>query len=131
MSAQRADKRIRGFQHAFMSNTKWRTLFREIIASNINIEYAIWKIADAEEVMIKRMPYEVDLHTTRFQDGLFQPFEYKYIEYIRIPREYKPYQQVGLVKYQAINELHAYLSQTGRQYPLFLQSDSLTIQAYK
>jgi len=72
-----------------MSNTKWRRVFNAIADSGITLLRSEWKHIDSDYItMHVRMPHHNDVSETRFNDGPFQPYEYKWIEWIRFPFSY-------------------------------------------
>ena len=125
------DKALKRFTASFMSNAKWRAFFKTVAAANLNLKRSEWKIVGDDHVEIHSMPLERDLNDTRFNCGAFQPFEYKYIEWIFIPRKYKPYPKVGLVVEQDIDGLVVALQRSGRKFPFEVEERGFTIYGYK
>lgn len=89
-----------------MSNTKWRKVFAAIDESGISIRRCEFKCIDSDYITMEpRPPLTRELMETRFADSIWQPFEYKWIEWFRFPREFKPYPGVGLAVYQDLEAL--------------------------
>jgi hypothetical protein len=78
------------FTVSHMSNAKWRRVFHTIADAVGTAELrSEWKFIDSDILdMHHRMPQHGDLLDNRLSDGAFQPFEYKWIEWIRFPRAY-------------------------------------------
>jgi hypothetical protein len=72
-----------------MSNTKWRRIFHAIADAGIEELNSKWKHIDSDYITAHyRLPRHFDIGENRFNDGHFQPYEYKWIEWIRFPRAY-------------------------------------------
>ncbi|MBL4898839.1 MAG: hypothetical protein JKX76_04215 [Colwellia sp.] len=97
-----------------MSNSKWLRLFRAVSESGIEIQKSNWYFIDSEDVLQYPMPNESQLFEERFEDGLFQPFEYKWIKSIHIPNQYKPTPGVGYIVEQDTRGLLAAISISGK-----------------
>lgn len=123
-------KALAKYSASFMSNAKWLRLFRALINSGLVIEKACWKFIDSEHSEWKSFPEERDLMPTRFADGKFQPFEYKWIESVFVPARYRPIQNVGYEKTQDVSALVAVLAAEG-QLPIVQSEEGLTIHAYQ
>jgi hypothetical protein len=78
------------FSVAHMSNAKWRKVLRAIANSNLGLTRSEWKCIDSDYVMVHGIPRLTDVMENRFADGQFQPFEYKWIEWVRFPAAYNP-----------------------------------------
>ena len=72
---------------SYMSNSKWLRLFKAVSKSGIEILRSEWYFIDSENTLQYPMPNESQLLEERFQDGLFLPFEYKWIKSIFIPNQ--------------------------------------------
>lgn len=123
------DKQIARFQEWLMSNARWRDFF--LTAASLGLYYSEWKWVSGNRIEINRMPFEQDLWETRLADGYFQLDEYKYIERIFIPRSYKPYPGVGLVREQDVDGLIEALGRTGKKFPFEVDERGFTIYGYK
>jgi hypothetical protein len=112
-----------------MSNAKWRKVLRAIATCDLNLTRSEWKCIDSDHVMIHGIPRLTDIMEKRFADGQFQPFDYKWIEWVRFPRTYKPYRGEVYEVVQDVEGLKRILESCGR---LLLQSDEsgLTVFAY-
>jgi hypothetical protein len=75
-------------------------------------------------------PGERDLEPTRFADGKFQPFEYRWLEFVFIPHVFKPKADVGYEKKQDTAAVVAALEKAG-QFPIELSSEGITIRGYR
>lgn len=125
------DKMLKRFTASFMSNAKWRALFKTIAAANLDIKRSEWKLVGDDYIAVHQMPTELDINETRFSDGAFQPFEYKYIEWIFIPRSYKPYPNVESTINQDVAGLVRALENSGRKFPLYIDERGVTINGYR
>jgi hypothetical protein len=101
------------FSVSYMSNAKWVRLFTAVARSGITVERAQWNMIENDHAFWQRMPHESDLLPSRFQDGAFQPFEYKWIRSIFIPKEYRPYPDVGYTRHQDTNGVRAAIEEVG------------------
>jgi hypothetical protein len=118
------------FSASLMSNAKWRKLFVLVARADLRIVRATWRFIDSENTMIQGLPREDELCESRFRDGRFQPFEYKWILSIEIPREYRPVADVGYVRHQPVEKLIEVLGSAGK-FPLEQDDAGVTIVAYK
>lgn len=74
-----------------MSNAKWRRLFTCFGEANFGEIVSEWKHIDSDALTAHRnLPTEKDIGVLGkyFSDGRFQPYEFKWIEWIKIPRTY-------------------------------------------
>ncbi len=121
------------FSASYMSNAKWRKVFTAIadaIAnSSLRVTIAEWKWLDSDKVQLTRVPHHSDILYQRFADGELQPVEYKWIEWIRFPRVYKPHKGIGLTVDQDIDALFHLLTSCA-QLQLEIDSEQLTLFAY-
>ena len=78
-----------------MSNSKWFKLLTAVARSGIGIVRSQWQYIDDGLCVWNAMPSEGDLLPRRFADGRFQPFEYKWIEWVYIPHEFATIEGVG------------------------------------
>ena len=118
------------YSASLMSNAKWIKLFRAVLNSSIEINHAEWRYIDSPTTEWKRFPKEQDLGEKGFLDGLFQPYEYRWIESIFIPSSYRPAPGVGLEKSQDTSRLQSVLSEVG-QFPIFQQNSGVVVLAYR
>lgn len=79
--------------------------------------------------MVHAIPRLTDITENRFADGQFQPFEYKWIEWVSFPRTYRPYDGEVYEVSKDIEGLPRVLDNCGR---LQIQTDEsgLTLWAY-
>lgn len=115
---------------AHMSNAKWLELFGAAADSGVVINRATWRFIDTEHVQENPLPHRAQLLPSRFADGRFQPFEYKWILSIFIPREYRVKPDVGATRLQDVTRLRAALDAAGN-FPLVERGDGLSIVAYE
>ena len=113
-----------------MSNIKWRKPFLCWARSGIEIEHSEWSFLGSEHKEIHRLPCENDLMENRFSDGQFQPFEYKWIFTIYIPKNYKPISKVGFERNQDIDGLKEIAKSLGN-FPIFEKEDGIEIRGYE
>jgi hypothetical protein len=123
-------KRARSaFSVAHMSNAKWRKVLRAIATAELGLTRSEWKCIDSEYVMVHGMPRLTDIMEARFADGQFQPFEYKWIEWVRFPRVYKPHRGVAFEVTQDIEGLMQVLQGCGAL-KIEVDENGLTLFAY-
>jgi len=94
--ADRYERYALSFQQACMSNAKWRKALLAIAESGVELVQCEYKCIDSEHVTeIRRGPRVIDINSNRFNDGAFQPIEYKWLEWIRFPRRIQTNPGVG------------------------------------
>ena len=119
----------------YMSNAKWRLLFSLAAESGFEIFRSKWKFLGDDRIFEEvGLPKTADLLEERFTDGLWQPVQYKSIEYISIPKYCENPRQdakrpLPKIK-QPIDELADYLGERAK-FPLRLSATELRIQAYE
>lgn len=118
------------YDASFMSDAKWLRLFQAVISAGLVIDRACWKFIDSEHSFWQSFPSGRDLMPTRFADGKFQPFEYKWIESVFIPARYKPIEGVGYEKTQDIQAIVAALESEGK-FQVTESEAGITIHAYQ
>jgi hypothetical protein len=131
----RYDKTASKYSVSHMSDSKWLRLFRVIDQSDLQIDHAQWSFIDDESVMWQGFPRERDLLEHRFNDGRFQPFDYRWIRSIFIPREFRP-QPVSThpvtcyIQTQDVDRIRHVIESAG-QFKLVESEQGLTILAYE
>ncbi len=126
---ERYRKAVARFSIFHMSNAKWRRVFTAIADAGIVSLQSEWKHIDTDEITYKyQMPAHRDLLERRFQDGYFQPYEYRWIHWIRIPRRYFD-ESVGLTREQDLTALQAALEASRAMTKI--DADAITILAYE
>lgn len=123
-------KALAKYEASYMSDAKWLKLFRAIIHAGIHIEHAHWKFIDSTHAYWKSFPAEKDLTPTRFADGKFQPFEYRWIESVFVPHRFRPIADVGFERHQDTEAMVTALELAG-QFNIEETADGITIHAYK
>ena len=118
------------YSASYMSNAKWLKLFRAVISAGVPLERARWKFIDTENFIEVSFPAEADLEPTRFADGKFQPFEYRWLESVFIPHVFKPKAGVGYEKRQNTAAVVAALEKAG-QFPVEVSPEGVTIWGYR
>jgi hypothetical protein len=118
-----------------MSDSKWLRLFRAIDQSDVPIDHARWSFIDDDFVMWQGFPREKDLLEHRFNDGRFQPFDYRWIRSIFIPREYRPWPVSThpghcFIRTQDVDRVRGVIEAAG-EFKLVESEDGLTILAYE
>lgn len=113
-----------------MNNSKWLKLFSAWAESDVVIDVSHWRFIDSEHEEVHCLPKINDLLPNRFSDGRFQPFEYKWILSINIPRTYKPVSNVGLEREQDIDLLKSIAQSLGR-FPIFDTENGIEIRGYE
>jgi hypothetical protein len=99
------------FTISCMSNANWLKVFTAIDTSLVEIRRCEFKCIDSNFVFAQdRAPQVRELLERRFTDSIWQPFEYKWIEWFRFPRQFKPYPDVGLLVAQDVERLQAVIS---------------------
>jgi hypothetical protein len=123
-------KRARAeFSVAHMSNAKWRKVLRAIATCELQLSRSEWKCIDTDHVMIQGIPQLRDIMENRFADGPFQPVDYKWLEWVRFPRTYRPYPGEVYEVAQDVDGLKRVLESCGKL-QLRLDEDGLTLFAY-
>jgi hypothetical protein len=107
------EKASAAFSVSFMSDTKWRKALGAIADSGLRLERATWKFIDSEHLHEWGVPRRSDLLPTRLADGRFQPVEYKWIEWIRFPRNWRPVTDAGYSVAQDVEGLKRVLAAIG------------------
>jgi hypothetical protein len=123
-------KALLKYSASFMSNAKWLSLFQAVIRANVEIQRAEWRFLDSSHSVWVSFPSEGDLLPTRFADGKFQPFEYRWLESVYIPNSYRPVRDVGYVRRQDTESVVRVLANAG-QFPIEVSADGITIRAYR
>ncbi len=118
------------YSASYMSNAKWLKCFRAVISAGIPLERVRWKFIGTEHFVEVSFPLERDLEPTRFADGKFQPFEYRWLEFVFIPHAFKPKDGVGYERKQDTAAVVAALEQAG-QFPIEVSSEGITIRGYR
>lgn len=113
-----------------MNIAKWLKQFLAVISAGISLERAQWKFIDMAHFVEVAFPVELDLEPTRFTDGKFQPFEYRWLEFVFIPHSFKPKVDVGNEKKQDTVSVLAALEKAG-QFPVEFSSEGVTIRGYR
>jgi hypothetical protein len=117
------------FSVSYMSNAKWRKLFIALAKADLNISKAEWSFIDSEHTMILPLPSKRDLLEYRFADGRFQPFEYKWILSIKIPRQFRLKDKVGYFVKQDVELIKRIASDLGEM-PIFEIEEGIEIRGY-
>lgn len=117
------------FQYSWMSDTKWRKVFKAIAESGTNVTRCEYKCIDSDHVWQNRVPRLQDVEERCFADGAYQPFEYKWIEWFRFPRRYKPYKGIGYVVEQDVEALKTAI-EAAAQARLELDDEYLWLYGY-
>lgn len=103
-----------GLSISYMSDAKWRKALGAIADAGIQLERATWKFIDSEHLHDWGVPRRADLLPTRLADGRFHPEEYKWIEWIRFPRRWRPIADVNHWVEQDLEGLKRALTAAGR-----------------
>lgn len=90
LDADRYAKARTAFSVAYMSDAKWYKVFKAIATANLGLAVAEWKFIDSDRLFSWGVPEVQDLLPDRLADGRFPPTEYKWIEWLRFPRHYRP-----------------------------------------
>jgi len=108
------DRARSAFSVAHMSNAKWRKVLRAIATADLRLTRSEWKCIDSEHIMVHGIPRETDILEQRFADGQFLPTEYKWFEWVRFPRTYRPDSRSSYEVVQDIEGLRRVLENCGR-----------------
>ena len=123
-------KAIRNYSVSYMNNSKWLKLLSAWAESGVEIEISHWKFIDSDHEEVHHLPKSSDFLQNRFSDGAFQPFEYKWILSISIPRKYKPVSKVGFEREQGIEKLKSIAMSLG-QFPIFDTESGIEVRGYE
>lgn len=123
-------KAVKEYSVSHMNNAKWRKLFIGWAKSGIKIEFTEWSFIGSEHKETHRLPHENELMDIRFSDGQFQPFEYKWIRTIYIPKSYRPVPNVGFERNQDIEGLKEIARKLGH-FPIFEIVNGIEIRGYE
>lgn len=94
------------FQRSCMSNAKWRKVLAAIEASGIEITRCEYKWLHFDEIeAIDCAPQRNKYVASHFADGPMYPLQYKWLEWFRFPREYRPIPNVGHTVRQDVEAL--------------------------
>jgi hypothetical protein len=118
------------FAVAHMSNAKWRKVLRAIATTDLGLTRSEWKCIDSDHVLVHAIPRLADILENRFADGQFQPFEYKWIEWVRFPRSYRPHCGEVYEVRQDVEGLKHLLQACGKLRLIFDEA-GLTLFAYE
>ena len=118
------------FSIAYMSNAKWRKVLKLIATANLQLSRSEWKCIDSEQVLVHGIPRLTDILEIRFADGQLQPYEYKWIEWVRFPRCYKLYSSNAYELSQDVDGLKQLLEGCG-SLKIEMSETGLTLFAYK
>lgn len=99
---------------SYMSDAKWRKVLGAIADAALPLERATWKFIDSDHLHEWGVPRRSDLLPTRLTDGRFQPVEYKWIEWIRFPRRWRPVADADYSVAQDLEGVKRVLEATGR-----------------
>jgi hypothetical protein len=113
-----------------MNNSKWLKLLSAWADSGVEIDVSHWRFIDSEHEEVHCLPNAYDLLQNGFADGMFQPFEYKWILSIFIPRTYKPVSNVGFEREQDLETLKSIAKALG-QFPIFESENGIEIRGYE
>ena len=95
------------FRVSYMSNAKWHKALVAIAnaAPDLNVTRSMWKFIDTDTLYFYPVPAVYHLLPERLADGVFQPVEYKWIEWIQFPRQWRPRPNVGYQVSQDVDAL--------------------------
>jgi hypothetical protein len=100
------------FKLSCMSNAKWRKVFTAIAESTVEVRRCEFKCIHSDYVTVKDCAPQVrELIERRFTDSIWQPFEYKWIEWFRFPRQFKPHPGIGLMVTQDVEALQVVIAE--------------------
>ena len=98
--------------------------------ANIRHLQSMWKHINSENISTHDLvPAERDLEETHFHDGYWQPYEYKWIEWIRFPRAYFD-KRVSLTRQQDLSELEGVVLGV-RGIEVTIDEQAVTIYGYR
>ena len=108
------EREVAAFSASYMSSAKWYRVFQAIADAQLGVTKATWKFIWSEHLFDDGVPRLCDLLPSRLVDGLFQPVEYKWIEWIFFPRLWRPRADVGYEVSQNIELLKQVLEGVGQ-----------------
>lgn len=93
----------RRFTRAYMSDTKWRKVFRVVNTRTLALNLCVWKLVDTDEPLQGHLPDFEQLGADYVGDcgALNGPFPFRDIEWLLIPvrHEWKPYYEGAPSRY--------------------------------
>ena len=124
------EKYSRNYNAWLMCDTKWRKALAALVElCDKRIQLKI-KTIDGPMPFFVRPPEIKDIGLTRFNDGAYQPFGYKWIEWICIPGKQVVKEGVDLYREQDLNILQNSLNLTIKL-NLKMEIDGLYIFGYR
>jgi len=127
---QRYRAAVAKYSASLMSDAKWLKFFRTVIQSGVAIERAAWQLIGAPRPIWESFPEEHNLMRTRFADGRFQPWEYRWIESVFVPTTFNPTPGVGYERKQDVGLLVDALEAAGK-FPIEVSAAGLVLRAYQ
>lgn len=119
------------FQQSCMSNAKWRKALAAMGDANIKMVRTEYKVIDSDYIShIDRCPGHPDIDIRCFSDGSFQPFEYKWVEWMRFPRRVQTREGIGHYVNQDVESLHRAIQQATAA-TMEMDEDYLWLFGYK
>lgn len=109
---ERWAKHAARFSRWCMSNTKWRKLFLAVHEAQCAAPHLEHKTIESTHIFHALWPGPRDLGVSRFNDTNWQPFDYRWIEWIRIPRQFEPHPGVGFTVAQDVDAIAEVIRQT-------------------
>ena len=118
---------------SYMSNTKWRKLFRAI--ADLEINKCTWKLTDEKEPLDGHLPDPNVMGEDYVGDcgALNGPFSFNLIEWIHIPSKvgFRPYDKAPMqYNHQDIKEVERKINLAGN-FQLEVDEDGVKIIAHK
>ena len=126
---------IKKYSRSFMSNAKWRKLFRVVNRESSELNCCTWKLVDEKNPVSGFLPDYSQLGDTYVGDcgALNGPFGFRTIEWILLPAKhgYRPYDKAPWqYEYQNLNQVKERIDAVG-QYAYEMTEEGLKIYGYK
>lgn len=119
------------FQNSYMSNSKWLKFFKVLGHQEIPAVFAEWKFINEERIFYYSLPRKGQFNEIMLLDGYFAPIEFKWIQWIRIPKY--PTQPHTNQKTKKINDLEMIkkkIEDCGSSFNLQKEGSALILTAY-
>ena len=122
-----------GFSASFMSDAKWRKVFRVLVRHSAHVHAAKWKLIGDASPCFGHLPQQDDIWETAVDNCLNGPVAYAAIEWIELPFEVltRRYDAAApSITTQDVLAVHRELRETG-EFPLEETGEGVRIYGYR